>query len=40
MEEKAERVVQDAERAENEKVAQATDKKVDELADKLAATGL
>ncbi|KAM5465296.1 Ran GAP Rna1 [Microsporum audouinii] len=40
VEEKAERVVQDAERAENEKVAQATDKKVDELADKLAATGL
>ncbi|EEQ34728.1 Ran GAP Rna1 [Microsporum canis] len=40
VEEKAERVVQDAERAENEKVAQAPDKKVDELADKLAATGL
>ncbi|KAF3898662.1 Ran specific GTPase activating protein An-RanGAP [Trichophyton interdigitale] len=40
VEEKAERVVKDAERAENEKVAQEPDSKIDELASKLAATGL
>ncbi|KAK2834922.1 hypothetical protein FQN49_006778 [Arthroderma sp. PD_2] len=38
--EMAERVVKDAERAENEKVAQVTDKKVDELAAKLEKTGI
>ncbi|KAK2741773.1 hypothetical protein FQN57_005517 [Myotisia sp. PD_48] len=38
VEEKAERIVKDAERAENEKVAQEADKEVDELGAKLKAT--